>query len=67
MKTIVWVTLAFAFLSYGIYDLYLGVKELAEPDLETFQCISKIVIPSYIIGSSIYILYLKLIKKHDTL
>jgi len=63
MNKVIWAIFAIVFLIYGIYDLYAGIVEIRELELKTFQYISKLVVPLYIIGCSLYILHLKVIKK----
>lgn len=63
MNKTVWVVFSISFLIYGIYDLYQGIVEIRKMELKTLQYISKLIVPLYIIGCSLYILYLKVIKK----
>lgn len=62
VNKIIWVLLSICFLIYGLYDLYEGIIEIKEADLNGFRIITKILVPSYIIIGSIYIIYLRTAK-----
>jgi|SaaInl1SG_22_DNA_1037389.scaffolds.fasta_scaffold211286_1 hypothetical protein len=60
-----WFLIALCFLVYGIYDFIYSIKEIFSEDLSILKIIGKIVTSVYVIGCSIYIIFIKIIKSHE--
>ncbi|RNC90109.1 MAG: hypothetical protein ED555_11795 [Allomuricauda sp.] len=63
MKKLFWILLIFSFFLYSIYDMYQGISEISREEVGLLHAFSKIIVPLYIMGCSIYLFYIKLIKK----
>ena len=61
-----WTLFGVVFLVYGIYDIYMGITEIVDgQNIPFFSALAKIIVPTYIIGSSLYIIFksTKIFKK----
>lgn len=64
MSKYLWILLSIIFFGYGVYDLFIFFSSNDFEKLETFEILSNLIVPFYIIGSSIFIFYVKVIKEN---
>ena len=62
MSKYFWILLSILFFGYGVYDLIIFFSSNDLQKLGTFELLSNLVVAFYIIGSSVFIFYIKIIK-----